>query len=329
MGNPGDGKHNYHRHPGRRTAAPGRRRRRRLTARNPGPAIGEVRSGDDVHEEVPQLRPADDGAVHSHWPSRTPQRTRPRSYRYLLDLDLDLAEELDVRMRLAARPAATAVTFELDVGDVELNEWLEAASPGPGVLILEGVLAVNVRVGDRVASELLGPGDLVEPSQHGEEEFLVCEIGWRALVAMRFAVLDAAFAERVRPWPQIMQALLRRSQRRTHCLNVQRAIASQPRLEVRLALLLWHLAARWGRVEPGGIRLPLPLTHQLLGRLVGAERPSVSHALARLARAGVVTGHGHEWHLHGNLQDQLGSMIEPIGGRVEQLVDAVASRGLG
>jgi hypothetical protein len=67
----------------------------------------------------------------------------------------------------------------------------------------------------------------------------------------------------------------------------------------------------------------------LLGRLVGAERPSVSHALARLARAGVVTGHGHEWHLHGNLQDQLGSMIEPIGGRVEQLVDAVASRGLG
>jgi CRP-like cAMP-binding protein len=282
-----------------------------------------------VHEEVPQLRPADDGAVHSHWPSRTPQRTRPRSYRYLLDLDLDLAEELDVRMRLAARPAATAVTFELDVGDVELNEWLEAASPGPGVLILEGVLAVNVRVGDRVASELLGPGDLVEPSQHAEEEFLVCEIGWRALVAMRFAVLDAAFAERVRPWPQIMQALLRRSQRRTHCLNVQRAIASQPRLEVRLALLLWHLAARWGRVEPGGIRLPLPLTHQLLGRLVGAERPSVSHALARLARAGVVTGHGHEWHLHGNLQDQLGSMIEPIGGRVEQLVDAVASRGLG
>ncbi len=96
---------------------------------------------------------------------------------------------------------------------------------------------------------------------------------------MRFAVLDAGFAQRVRPWPQIMQALLRRVERRTRNLNVQRAIACQPRLEVRLALLLWHLAARWGRVEPGGIRLPLPLTHQLLGRLdrrrapVGVARP--------------------------------------------------------
>ena len=118
-------------------------------------------------------------------------------------------------------------------------------------------------------------------------------------------LLDDGFVQRVRPWPQIMQALLNRVERRARNLNVQRAIASQPRLEVRLALLLWHLAARWGRVEPGGIRLPLPLTHQLLGRLVGAERPSVSHALGRLARSGLVTGHGDEWHLHGSVEDQL------------------------
>ena len=69
-----------------------------------------------------------------------------------------------------------------------------------------------------------------------------------------------------------------------------RAITSQPRLEVRLVLLLWHLAARWGRVEPSGIRLSLPLTHRLLGQLVAAERPSISHALKRLAQAGLVTG---------------------------------------
>ena len=60
--------------------------------------------------------------------------------------------------------------------------------------------------------------------------------------------------------------------------------------------------ARWGKVEPGGIRLPLPLTHQLLGQLIGAERPSVSHALGRLPHAGLVTGHGDEWHLHGTLE---------------------------
>jgi CRP-like cAMP-binding protein len=107
---------------------------------------------------------------------------------------------------------------------------------------------------------------------------------------------------------------------------VQRAIAAQPRLEVRLALLLWHLAARWGKVEPGGLRLTLPLTHQLLGRLISAERPSVSHALARLAQAGLVSGQGGEWHLHGSVDDHLASMIDPPGSRVGHLLDPVALR---
>jgi CRP-like cAMP-binding protein len=100
---------------------------------------------------------------------------------------------------------------------------------------------------------------------------------------------------------------------------VQRAIAAQPRLEVRLALLMWHLAARWGRVEPGGVRLSLPLTHQLLGRLISAERPSVSHALARLAQAGLLSGHGDDWHLHGSVEQHLATMIEPQVSRLEPL----------
>jgi CRP-like cAMP-binding protein len=173
---------------------------------------------------------------------------------------------------------------------------------------------------------LLGPGDLVEPPAHAVEELLECAIGWRALVPMRFAVLDGAFADRVRPWPQLMQALLRRTERRARNLNVQRAIACQPRLDIRLALLLWHLAARWGRVEPGGVRLPLPLTHQLLGRLVGAERPSVSHALARLAQSELVTGHGAEWHLHGRIEDQLAGLVEAPGGRIHEIATATARR---
>jgi CRP-like cAMP-binding protein len=270
--------------------------------------------------------PREEGAVHPRWARVRQPRERSSSYHYLLDLDVDLAEALDVRMRLVARPTATAFTFECDVGEIGLAPRLAAASPGPGVLVLDGVMTLNTRVGDRVAAELLGAGDVIEPTEAEDDELLACAIGWRALVPMRFAVLDAAFAERVRPWPQIMQTLLRRTERRAHNLNVQRAIASQPRLELRLALMLWHLAARWGRVEPGGIRLPLPLTHQLLGRLVGAERPSVSHALARLSRSGLVTGHGDEWHLHGDIEEQLHGMVEPRGGRVEALVHGTAAR---
>jgi CRP-like cAMP-binding protein len=126
----------------------------------------------------------------------------------------------------------------------------------------------------------------------------------------------------VLPWPQIGHALLRRSERRAEDLGAMRAISCQPRLEVRLVLFLWHLAARWGRVEPGGIHLTLPLTHRLLGQLVAAERPSISHALSRLNDAGLVKGAAGDWHLQGDLDAQLESLI----GSTERLTPARRSR---
>lgn len=234
---------------------------------------------------------------------------RNRSYHYLLDLDPELASELDMRMRLVARPAVTAAKFALERGQLDLSRWLLACRGGPGLLILGGALVGYARVADRVVAELLGRGDLVAPVMRGDEhEFIDCDVSWRALAPVHFAILDAAFADSVRPWPQITQTLLLRAERRVHSLAVQRAIAAQPRLELRLLLMLWHLAARWGKVEPGGIRLALPLTHLLLGRLVGAERPSVTHALKRLAANGLISGSDDGWHLHGSTADHLSAL---------------------
>jgi CRP/FNR family cyclic AMP-dependent transcriptional regulator len=241
---------------------------------------------------------------------RSPRRRPLASYCYLLDADADLADEFDVRMRMVARRAATVVVFEIPVGDCDPARWTTQAAGAPGLLLLDGLLAIDVRVGDRTATELMGAGDLVQSWDHGPEELLERFACWHVLMPGRVAVLDAGFAERIRPWPQILLALLRRAGKRASDLDVQRAIASQPRLEVRLALLLWHLAARWGKVEPGGIRLSLPLTHRLIGQLVGAERPSVSHALARLAEAGLVTGRSDEWHLHGTAEEHLACLKE-------------------
>jgi CRP-like cAMP-binding protein len=139
-------------------------------------------------------------------------------------------------------------------------------------------------------------------------------------------LLDQEFSERVRPWPQIGLALLRRAGRRIADADALRAIACQPRLEVRLTLLMWHLASRWGRVEPSGIRLTLPLTHRLLGQLVAAERPSVSHALGRLARSGLVTGSACDLHLHGTLEDHLQALIERPGSLTERTRRARAAK---
>ena len=252
--------------------------------------------------------------VPLRWPRgpRVPPR-QPGStslYAYLLDADDDLAEEFDIRSRVSARQLTTARVLEADVGEHQLTDWFEAARGGLGLLVLDGLVAFEMRVGDRAATELLGAGDLLEPPIQRSEELLEHTSCWRVLWPMRLALLDVEFSDRVRPWPQIPQALLRRAARRISDVDALRAITAQPRLEVRLDLLLWHLAARWGRVEPTGLRLTLPLTHRLLGQLVSAERPSVSHALSRLGHAGLVTGTPGDWHLHGSLESHLESLIE-------------------
>jgi CRP-like cAMP-binding protein len=229
---------------------------------------------------------------------------------YLLDVDDDLAEELDIRARFAARQLATAKVLEAETGACALESWLTVVGRGPGLLIIDGLVAVDTRITNRTVTELLGSGDLLQPLSLHVDDIVERVASWRALCPCRLALLDDEFAERVLPWPQIVAALLRRAERRTEDLGVLRAISSQPRLEVRLVLFLWHLAARWGRVEPNGIRLMLPLTHRLLGQLVAAERPSVSHALARLADAGLVTGTAGDWHLHGTLDEHLTALVE-------------------
>jgi hypothetical protein len=52
---------------------------------------------------------------------------------------------------------------------------------------------------------------------------------------------------------------------------------------------MWHLAERWGRMTPAGVSVPLGLTHETIGRLVGARRPTVSLALKQLAASGTIT----------------------------------------
>lgn len=226
-------------------------------------------------------------------------------YASLLDLDDELAEELDVGDRITARPLATARVLDADIGDCNLAPWFEVVRSGPGLLLLDGVVACQTQAGNRTAVELLGAGDLLHPPVERRDDLLERVDRWRALCPTRFALLDVEFADRMRPFPQILYALLRRCGRRITDIDTLRAITCQPRLEVRLVLLLWHFAARWGKVEPAGIRVSLPLTHRLLGQLVAAERPSISHALRRLARAGLVTGSAPDLHLHGTVERHL------------------------
>jgi CRP-like cAMP-binding protein len=50
-------------------------------------------------------------------------------------------------------------------------------------------------------------------------------------------------------------------------------------------------------VTPDGVRLELPLTHAVLGKLVGAHRPSVTTALGSLVDRGLVVRAEDGWVL--------------------------------
>jgi hypothetical protein len=52
-----------------------------------------------------------------------------------------------------------------------------------------------------------------------------------------------------------------------------------------------RLVAPFGRVRPERIVIPLPLTREVVARLAGATRPSVSTALKRLERDGAISKH--------------------------------------
>lgn len=77
------------------------------------------------------------------------------------------------------------------------------------------------------------------------------------------------------------------------------AIVHQPRVAVRLHMLLWHLADRWGRVRPDGIPVSLQLTHAVLADVIAAQRPSVSVALSELAKQDRVRSVKGGWLLSG------------------------------
>jgi len=228
----------------------------------------------------------------------------PLLHASLVDADHDLADALDGAAP-AARGPATPRVLGLRPGVCELAPWFEVVGQGPGLLILGGLVLAETRIADRVVAELLGPGDLLQPPAGDGDDTVPSAAAWQALRPSRLALLDVEFAQRTLPWPQIGQMLLRPSERGTADVRAIRAICAQPRLEVRLVLLLRRLAGRFGRVEPAGLRLTLPLTHRLLGQLAAAERPSISNALGRLARAGIVTGKPGDWHLHGTLEEQL------------------------
>jgi CRP/FNR family transcriptional regulator, cyclic AMP receptor protein len=218
----------------------------------------------------------------------------------VLETDAELGQRLDASRRAHAERLSVARVLRCEVGPWEARRDAEHARDGLGLLVMAGLLVRRVGLEGRYGAELLSVGDLLQPAAHdGEEAVLPFEATWLVLSPLRLAVLDLAWMTRMAPYPEVTAEITRRLLLRSRRLASMLAIAQHHRLEDRLRLFFWELADRYGSVRPDGVVLQLPLTHELIGHLVGAHRPSVSAAVARLQRSGHLARRGGRWVLLG------------------------------
>lgn len=114
------------------------------------------------------------------------------------------------------------------------------------------------------------------------------EVSWTVLAPCEVAILNSRFVRRAGRWPEVLARLTGRTVGRAKSLALHDAVTNLKHVETRLLVQFWHLAERWGRVGPDGISIPVPLTHEMLAKLVGAARPSVTTGLGRLASRGLL-----------------------------------------
>lgn len=169
-----------------------------------------------------------------------------------------------------------------------------------GLLVMGGLLIRRVGIDGRFGAELLGEGDLLRPWQ-GEHDspLLPLETGWSVVHPARLAVLDESFVQHFADYPELAPCFVARATQRARNLAVNMAIVHQARVDVRLRMLLWHLAGRWGKVRSDATAVPLRLTHAVLAELVAARRPTVTSALSDLARRELVRPEKKAWLLYG------------------------------
>lgn len=220
----------------------------------------------------------------------------------LLEAQPDLADGMSPEDRAQARRHVVALLDNVEAGPWEPGARYSLDPAFMGLLVVDGMIARDVELGGRRCSELLGPGDLLRPWDYddGGLASVPSESAWNVLEPSRVAVLDGRFARVACRYPELVARLIGRTLRRSRWLAILLTISSMPRVDARVQALLWHLADRWGHVTLDGVVVPVRLTHDMIGRLVGAHRPSVTTAFSELTRENRVTRLPNGWLLRGD-----------------------------
>jgi CRP-like cAMP-binding protein len=162
--------------------------------------------------------------------------------------------------------------------------------------LLEGVVMNSLRVGEQTGIQLLGPGDLLLPAGDLFPSW-ARGLDSRTAGSVRLALFGNEFLAAILRWPRIVQCLYAGIGEQLQRLTAQLVICQLPRVDERVLSMLWLLSESWGQVTLSGVRLPLALTHETLGGLVGARRPTVTLALRKLVQDGAIVHQDTGWLL--------------------------------
>jgi hypothetical protein len=234
-----------------------------------------------------------------------------REWHWVADADPDLFEQVAPGDRERARHDSVAAVVHVPAGEWDAEGQFPDGPGWLGLLVVRGLLVREVHANGQVSAELLGEGDVLRPWDHdGDYAIESITTRFEVLQDATLAELDDAFAMRMAAWPGVLTALAGRLGERSRWLAVRLAFSQIRRVDVRLLMLFWHLAERWGHVTPDGVVIPLQLTHRVLSALLGAERPTITRSLGELEQQGSVQRVGEGgWLLPGDPPSELDSLL--------------------
>ena len=212
----------------------------------------------------------------------------------LLDAEPGIGQFLSDDDRAAARRIVVP-THVVPRGPLDVRQLLEELDCF-GAIVLEGMLLQRLGIAEHVALRLLGPGDLLSCSRQSTP-LVLSDTDCRSLTKTRVMLLGREVLTGAQRWPQLLAGLHVRLTEQFERVVAQLAICQLPRVEQRLMSMMWLLAESWGRVTAAGTLLPMNLTHDVLGGLVGARRSTVTLAIGELADRGALIRHDDGWLL--------------------------------
>jgi CRP/FNR family transcriptional regulator len=160
------------------------------------------------------------------------------------------------------------------------------------LLVEEGkVLLVALRAAAtrRMILAVAEAGSLLLPPRPGER----LEAATAARITVVTARARAALLRRPEAAAAMVEALEGELRERQESLAQFSSVRHVDRIRDKLL----QLARTHGRVVPGGVRIDLPLTHELMGEMVGSARETVTWAFSELAREGFLSREGRTYRL--------------------------------